>query len=77
MASLLQSDRNSKHNDTFKYKLDCQTLIDNHKKTNTNTDTSSDTQNWLHLVKQIEYNSQDYTLYNSLLEKNKQIVVNL
>ena len=79
MASLLQPDRNSKHNDnnSFKYKLDCQTLIDNHKKTNTNTDTNPDTQNWLHLVKQIEHDSPDYTLYNALLEKHKQIVVKI
>ena len=73
MASLLNPDRNSKHNDnnSFKYKLDCQTLIDNHKNTN------PDTQNWLHLVKQIEHDLPDYTLYNALLEKHKQIVVKI
>ncbi len=77
MASLLQPDRNSKHNDnnSFKYKLDCQTLIDNHK------NTSPDTENWLHLVKQIEHDSPDYilynALYNALLEKNKEIVVKI
>lgn len=73
MASLLKPDRNSKHNDndSFKYKLDCQTLIDNHKNTELNTE------NWLHLVKQIEYDSPDYTLYNALLKKHKKIIVNL
>ena len=73
MASLLQPDRNSKHNDnnSFKYKLDCQTLIDNHK------NTGPDTENWLHLVKQIEHDSPDYILYNALLEKHKQIVVKI
>ena len=73
MASLLQPDRNSKHNDnnSFKYKLDCQTLIDNHK------NTSPDTENWLYLVKQIEHDSPDYILYNALLEKNKEIVVKI
>ena len=73
MASLLQPNRNSKHNDnnSFKYKLDCQTLIDNHK------NTGPDTENWLHLVKQIEHDSPDYILYNALLEKHKQIVVKI
>jgi len=73
MASLLNPDRNSKHNNnnSFKYKLDCQTLIDNHK------NTGPDTENWLHLVKQIEHDSPDYILYNALLEKHKHIVVKI
>lgn len=75
MASPLKPDRNSNHNNnnSFKYKLDCQTLIDNHKE----TDTSPDTKDWLHLVKQIEHDSPDYILYNALLEKHKQIVVKI
>jgi hypothetical protein len=75
MASLLKPFQNSKHNNnnSFKYKLDCQTLIDKHKA----TDKSPDTKDWLHLVKQIEHDSADYILYNALLEKHKQIVVKI
>jgi len=75
MVEQLNSSRNSKHNNnnSFKYKLDCQTLIDKHKE----TDTSPDTKDWLNLLKQIEHDSPDYTLYNALLEKHKQIVVKI
>ena len=71
-ASLLNPSRNSKHNNnnSMKYKLDCQNIIDKSK-------SISDTRDWLNLEKQIEHDSEDYTLYNALLEKQKQIVVKI
>ena len=68
---LLSPSRNSKHNNnnSIKYKLDCQTIIDKSE--------NVDTKEWLNLEKQIEHDSEDYILYNALLEKNKQIVVKI
>ena len=70
-ASILNPSRNSKHNNnnSIKYKLDCQNIIDKSE--------NSDTKDWLNLEKQIDHDSEEYTLYNALLEKNKQIVVKI
>ena len=70
-ASILNPSRNSKHNNnnSMKYKLDCQNIIDKSE--------NSDTKDWLNLEKQIDHDSEEYTLYNALLEKNKQIVVKI
>jgi hypothetical protein len=70
-ALLLNSSKNSKHNNnnSFKYKLDCQNIIDKSE--------NPDTKDWLYLEKQIEHDSPDYILYTALLEKHKQIVVKI
>ncbi len=51
---LLSPSRNSKHNNnnSIKYKLDCQTIIDKSE--------NVDTKEWLNLEKQIEHDSEDY-----------------
>ena len=69
-ASILNPSRNSKHNNnnSIKYKLDCQNIINSE---------NSDTKDWLHLEKQIDHDSEEYTLYNALLKKNIQIVVKI
>ena len=71
VASLLKPSRISKHNNnnSVKYKLDCQNIIDKSE--------NSDTKDWLNLEQQIDHDSEDYTLYIGLLEKHKQIVVKI
>ena len=71
-ASLLKRDNRFANNDnsnTFKYKLDCQNIIDK--------SVNPETKDWLMLQNQIIHDSDEYTLFNALLEQNKQIVVKI
>ena len=72
IASLLKRDNrfsNNNNSNTFKYKLECQDIIDKSE--------NPETKEWLHLLKQIEHDSEEYTLFNALFEKNKQIVIKI
>jgi hypothetical protein len=71
-ASLLKRDTrlsNNNNSNTYKYKLDCQNIIDKSE--------NSETKDWLILQNQIIHDSDEYTLFNALLEQNKQIVVKI
>ena len=71
-ALLLKRDNrlsNNNNSNTFKYKLECQDIIDK--------SVNPETKDWLMLQNQIIHDSDEYTLFNALLEQNKQIVVKI
>ena len=69
-ATNLNRNRSSPNNsnDSFKYKLDCQSRID---------PVNPETKDWLTLENQISKDSTEYTLFSGLLEKKKSIVVKI
>ena len=69
-ATYLNRNRGSpnNNNNSFKYKLDCQSRID---------PVNPETKDWLSLETQISKDSTEYTLFTGLLDKKKSIVVKI